>query len=240
MIVHRGAVSAVRLLSRRASEATGSISSKIPNLIPTSLCSFRCSRYSSTQALRDLLSDEHYEIINEERALLGDLHGILSTLEVSRDSLDLVSDTRARIDDLFMMVVVGEFNAGKSTFINSLLGAEYLKCGVLPTTEKIYILRSAPSIISGGGAGAISGIGEHADMNDIKKHVATTTTQAGNFLLSDIEDKIVPTEWLRNVAVVDTPGTSLLLTLPVPVCACLPVPLSRHAVGVLISLTHNH
>ncbi len=149
-----------------------------------------------SHALRDLLNSEHYSIINDERDLLGGLHGALSALEVSRDSLDLVADTRARIDDLFMMVIVGEFNAGKSTFINSLLGAEYLKCGVLPTTDKICLLRS----------------GKPKSTQDACDDDTMHSRGTHNFLMDDVEDITVPTEWLRSVAVIDTPGTNALLS----------------------------
>ena len=45
------------------------------------------------------------------------------------------------MDDFFLLVIVGEFNAGKSSFINALLGAKVLKEGVTPTTTKINIIR---------------------------------------------------------------------------------------------------
>ena len=35
----------------------------------------------------------------------------------------------------------GEFNSGKSTVINALLGRRYLKEGVVPTTNEIMFLR---------------------------------------------------------------------------------------------------
>ena len=89
-----------------------------------------------------LLNEDHYDFIHAERQLLGDLHRVLQKLDGSKEDLDLVHDLRSRIDDLFMVVVVGEFNAGKSTFINSLLGDKYLKSGVLPTTDRICLLRS--------------------------------------------------------------------------------------------------
>jgi ribosome biogenesis GTPase A len=38
-----------------------------------------------------------------------------------------------------MLVIVGEFNSGKSSFLNALLGKKYLKEGVTPTTNKISI-----------------------------------------------------------------------------------------------------
>ena len=45
------------------------------------------------------------------------------------------------MDELFLLVVAGEYNAGKSTFINALLGDEVFAMGDLPTTRVISILR---------------------------------------------------------------------------------------------------
>jgi small GTP-binding protein len=42
---------------------------------------------------------------------------------------------------LFLLVVVGEFNAGKTAFLNALLGERLLTEGVLPTTSQIQVLR---------------------------------------------------------------------------------------------------
>jgi len=42
------------------------------------------------------------------------------------------------------LAVVGEFNAGKSTFINALIGADVAPTGVLPTTAALHHLRWAP------------------------------------------------------------------------------------------------
>ncbi|HHH10811.1 MAG TPA: hypothetical protein ENK23_01880, partial [Sorangium sp.] len=41
-------------------------------------------------------------------------------------------------DDRFNLVVVGEFNHGKTTFVNALLGADVLPVGVTPTTAVIH------------------------------------------------------------------------------------------------------
>lgn len=41
----------------------------------------------------------------------------------------------------FLVVVIGEFNAGKSTFVNAFLGAEVLPMGITPTTEMIELIR---------------------------------------------------------------------------------------------------
>jgi len=44
-------------------------------------------------------------------------------------------------DMFFLVVVVGEFNAGKSTFINALIGDELLPMGITPTTDVIELVR---------------------------------------------------------------------------------------------------
>ncbi len=46
-------------------------------------------------------------------------------------------------EDRFHLVVVGEFNHGKTTFVNALLGQEALPVGVTPTTATIHHIRWA-------------------------------------------------------------------------------------------------
>lgn len=46
-------------------------------------------------------------------------------------------------EDRFHLVVVGEFNHGKSTFVNALLGENALPVGVTPTTAAIHHIRHA-------------------------------------------------------------------------------------------------
>ena len=58
--------------------------------------------------------------------------------EQAAANLDELSAERARP---LRVAVVGEFNAGKSTFINALLGAEVARVGVLPTTATLHRLR---------------------------------------------------------------------------------------------------
>ena len=47
----------------------------------------------------------------------------------------------AQLDRLFLLVVIGEFNAGKSAFVNALAGARILEEGVTPTTTTLQILQ---------------------------------------------------------------------------------------------------
>jgi len=46
--------------------------------------------------------------------------------------------------DRFHLVVVGEFNHGKTTFVNALLGRPVLPTGVTPTTAVIHHVVHAP------------------------------------------------------------------------------------------------
>lgn len=75
------------------------------------------------------------------RELLARLQEVLVRLDAPREDLETLEASRARLDALFLLVVVGEFNSGKSTLINALLGRRVLEEGVTPTTHRIQILR---------------------------------------------------------------------------------------------------
>lgn len=51
---------------------------------------------------------------------------------------DIATDLR---EMFFLVAIIGEFNAGKSTLINALLGEELLPMGITPTTEYIELIR---------------------------------------------------------------------------------------------------
>lgn len=50
------------------------------------------------------------------------LHKFLVATDATQDELDILKDVMTQMEDLFMVCVVGEFNAGKSKFVNALLG----------------------------------------------------------------------------------------------------------------------
>jgi small GTP-binding protein len=54
-----------------------------------------------------------------------------------------VDELLATLDDLFTVVIVGEFNAGKSSLINALFGAKLRVEGPVPVDDKVSILRYA-------------------------------------------------------------------------------------------------
>jgi len=95
------------------------------------------------------------------------------------DRSALLSSIR-QLDELFLLVVVGEFNAGKSAFINALTGQQVLREGVTPTTARIQLLK----------------YGDAAAVDTEADGVAVTTA---------------PVELLRDVSIVDTPGTNAII-----------------------------
>ena len=88
-----------------------------------------------------LLRAEQEEVLADERKWLGELQQALVRVEASDDDLAALAESIRQLDELFLLVVIGEFNAGKSTLINALLGAAVLEEGVTPTTTRIHVLR---------------------------------------------------------------------------------------------------
>jgi ribosome biogenesis GTPase A len=60
-------------------------------------------------------------LIESEKQVLRDLQDLASAGSHTEDVRQL-ADILAGIDELFLLVVVGEFNSGKSSFINALFG----------------------------------------------------------------------------------------------------------------------
>lgn len=91
--------------------------------------------------MQQVLTAEQGRILQEERRLLGDLQVALARLDAPNADLGLIGNALAQLEELFLMVVVGEFNAGKSAVINALLGDDYLPEGVVPTTSELVLIR---------------------------------------------------------------------------------------------------
>jgi small GTP-binding protein len=90
--------------------------------------------------LRAILSHKQTQILKEEKAELERLQLALAGWEVTSEDQKTLQRSLRQLDELFLLVVVGEFNSGKSAFINALLGEHFLPEGVTPTTAQIYIL----------------------------------------------------------------------------------------------------
>lgn len=113
---------------------------------PTVFCGIRHSRIAWRCVLRwimleQILNEHQRALVRDERRLLAEVHDCLSRCEASEEDRRTLVDSVEQIDDLFLLVVVGEFNAGKSALINALIGSRILSEGVTPTTSEIYLVQ---------------------------------------------------------------------------------------------------
>lgn len=88
-----------------------------------------------------ILSPEQEELLKRTRDTLGDLRDMLAETAASPTDRAALAESIRQLDDLFLLVVAGEFNSGKSAFINALLGQTLQVEGVTPTTSQIYLLK---------------------------------------------------------------------------------------------------
>lgn len=88
-----------------------------------------------------ILTDKQEKLLVDSRQTLNDLRASLVQFGASSEDQETLAKSIHQLDDLFLLVVVGEFNSGKSAFINALLGQKVLKEGVTPTTTQINVLR---------------------------------------------------------------------------------------------------
>lgn len=119
----------------------------------------------------------------------------LADLESLR-RLELVAAERARP---VRIAIVGEFNAGKSTFVNALLGMDVAPTGILPTTAVPHVLKYGPDPIArvrlkGGGARTVA-----------PERLKSILTETGSGNVAEVEVE-VPFAYLQRVEIVDTPG----------------------------------
>jgi len=128
-----------------------------------------------------ILGDREQEL----RAREGELFDHLSTAldrfkDVAAEDLRRFREARDQLDRLFLLVIAGEFNSGKSSFLNALLGEKVLPEGVTPTTDRVNVLRYGDA--------------------------TSEQLLAGNLL-----ERTYPAEMLRELNLVDTPGTNAIL-----------------------------
>jgi ribosome biogenesis GTPase A len=107
-------------------------------------------------------------------------------------------------DERFHLVVLGEFNHGKSTFVNALLGADVLPTGITPTTAAINHVVWAPEPR----ARAVLGKGGEVPLDPRALHdwVTVEGKRAGEVRFVELG---YPAEILADkVTLVDTPGVN--------------------------------
>ena len=96
--------------------------------------------------LTKILTDAQDELLREERRVLARLRTALARFDAAPEHQAALEKSIEQLDELFLLVVVGEFNAGKSAFINALVGSKVVPEGVTPTTAQINILQYGETI----------------------------------------------------------------------------------------------
>ncbi len=88
-----------------------------------------------------MLSDEQTRFLHEEKETLSTMLLRLADTGIAKDTLSTLQQAILQLDELFLLVFVGEFNAGKSALINAILGEKVLAEGVTPTTSRVTLLK---------------------------------------------------------------------------------------------------
>ena len=92
------------------------------------------------------VSEVTRELLGRERTALSDLQSLLGRLDASEDDLKDLRTALRDLEGIFMLVVAGEYNAGKSSLLNALLGQQVMPQGVTPTTDRVTIVTYGPEV----------------------------------------------------------------------------------------------
>lgn len=113
--------------------------------------------------------------------LVRQLHDL--TVQIGHTELaNTVSDLRNRINEPFMFVIVGEVKAGKSSFVNALLGTGKEICKVAPQP-----------------------------MTDTIQQILYGETEEIISINENLKKIFQPIDILKEIAIVDTPGTNAII-----------------------------
>jgi small GTP-binding protein len=90
---------------------------------------------------QSMLTDQQAQFLRDEKEALAGFQLALAEFELPREALDSLQKAILQLDELFLIVVAGEFNAGKSALINALLGQKVLAEGATPTTSHVTLVK---------------------------------------------------------------------------------------------------
>jgi GTP-binding protein EngB required for normal cell division len=127
-----------------------------------------------------LLLREHESLLRDQRELLDRVAALAAAVDPGGADVDVAQALRRHVDERFLLVVVGEVKAGKSTFINVLLGRDVCAVGPTPVTDRISVL-------------------QYGD------------PEAERVVEEYLVERDLPLDLLREVSIVDTPGTNSIL-----------------------------
>jgi GTP-binding protein EngB required for normal cell division len=106
--------------------------------------------------------------------------------------IGIVSELKQNIDRPFMFVVVGEVNAGKSSFINALLGTEVCETNIKPWTDSIQLITYSNEPFKRKTNSHLTEIGKPIE---ILKEISIVDTPGTNSIIEEhqiITEKFIP------------------------------------------------
>jgi small GTP-binding protein len=146
----------------------------------------------------NFVAPEVRSMLGTERELLSDLSEHLLRGGAPETEVREVRIAARGLEETFLLVVVGEFNAGKSSILNALLGApdgqKVLEEGVTPTTDRVSILVHGP-------------VDKSAPYNPNLE----PNLKSGDGVDEFVMRRELPFSFLEGVALVDTPGTNAVI-----------------------------
>jgi small GTP-binding protein len=90
---------------------------------------------------QSVLTNQQAQFLREEKEALAGFQLALAEFDLPREALDSLQKAILQLDELFLIVFAGEFNAGKSALINALLGQKVLAEGATPTTSRVTLIK---------------------------------------------------------------------------------------------------
>ena len=127
-----------------------------------------------------VLDEATRALLRDERTVLGRIRELLVGQGATAEPIEQLRQAELDLDEPFLLVIVGEFNAGKSAFINALLGEHGAA-----RRRHAHHRRHHPCAL---------------------RHARFVEHRDGALL-----EVGYPLELLRDVAIVDTPGTNAIL-----------------------------
>ncbi|HUZ00729.1 MAG TPA: dynamin family protein [Thermomicrobiaceae bacterium] len=132
-----------------------------------------------------ILTGRQEELRERAAGIVDELSRTIRQFPATEEDLTLLADAGERLQALFLLVVAGEFNSGKSAVINALLGETVMPEGVTPTTSAIHLLLYGDPPSDAVGA---NGVVQHAHPAAFLRDVNLVDTPGTNAIIREHEE----------------------------------------------------